>query len=83
MLVPLLVIKEDWVFVVVVAVELLEPEEVEGEEGTNGSCEYTLIGMPWKPIKSSINITAKLTTDKLKNAGWLLLDLGKLLITSS
>ena len=69
---PLLVIKGDWVFVgvvVVAAVELLELEEVEGEEGTNGSCEYTLIGMPWKPIKSSINITAKLTTDKLKNAG--------------
>ena len=69
---PPLVIKGYWVFVGVVVVadgELLELEEVEGEEGTNGSCEYTLIGMPWKPIKSSINITAKLTTDKLKNAG--------------
>ena len=62
----LLEIKWDWAFlgVVVTAVELLEPGEIEGEEGTNGSCEYTTLGISWEPSKSSINSIAKLITGK-------------------
>ena len=72
-----LLLKEDWVFVyvVVVAVKLLELEGQGEEEGTNGSCEYTLVGIYWKLNRSSINNAAKLITDKSENAE---INLGKL-----